>query len=346
MKCSVRCAWLLAILATSVAGRAQQPENQPAKPAVESKPAATAQPAAAEAPTKPVVTLIEPGAEPRQVLRLKPAIGLSQTAKLRMVMGMSMKMEDNELPSQTMPAMVLTYTMKTTSVSPEGDIGYDLAFNACDVEENAEAPPQMIEMMKKALVPISKITGSGVVTARGFNQDVKLNIPSDLDPTSAGVMEGMKQQMGQLGAPLPEEAVGAGAKWTVATKLKSQGLVLDQVAKIELLSVTDSVAKMKMVMDQTGAPNQTIKGPGMPEGVSILVESLKSSGSGDVEQPMAAMSPSIATLKIVTDMAMKMSQGGDDQKITQKITIEVKLSPGEATEKPAEKAIETPAPAK
>jgi hypothetical protein len=98
-----------------------------------------------------------------------------------------------------------------------------------------------------------------------------------------------------------------------------------------------------MNIEQNAAANQEIKAPGLPEGMSIKVESLKSVGSGEMEQAMASMAPAMATSKIVTDMAMNMDQGGGPQKMTQKITIEVKLQPGDAAEKSAEKAPEAPA---
>jgi hypothetical protein len=258
-------------------------------------------------------------------------VGLSQTAKVRMQMGMAMKMGDNDLPSTNMPAMLMSFTMKATSVSAEGDIAYELAFSNCGVEESPDANAQMVEMMKEAMAPMSKITGTGVVTSRGFSKDVKIKIPDDMDPTAAGMMDGMQQQMGQVGAPLPAEAVGVGAKWTVATKLKSQGLDIEQVARVELVGIKDGIAAMKVGIEQTAPPNQTIKAPGMPEGMSIKVDSLKSSGTGEFQQSLALMTPSSGTTKIVTDMALQMSQGeGEGQKMTQKVTVEIKLSPGEA----------------
>lgn len=342
MKLPGQCAWAVMLLSSMC--WAQPPANPLAKP--ESKPA-DVQPAVepAKPAEVPVVKLIEAGAEPRQALRLKPAMGLAQATKLRMVMGMSMKSEEmGEFPSPPMPPIVMSYTLKAVSVSPEGDVGYDMAFTACGIEENAESPAEMVEAMKAALAPMAGITGSGVVTARGFNKDIQIKIPEGVNAAAGGLMDGMKQQMSQMGTPLPEEAVGAGAKWTVTSKFKSQGLAIEQVATVELISLIDGVAKMKMSVEQTAPANQTIKTPDMPEGVNVQVESLKSSGTGEFEQALASMAPRAAESKLVTNLEMKVTQeGGKAQKMSQKVTVDVKLLPVEAAKPAADKPDEAPA---
>jgi len=53
-------------------------------------------------------------------------------------MSMSMKVDDTDYPSPTIPAILLTLTTKVASVAPEGDIRYEIAFSDCAVEgENA-----------------------------------------------------------------------------------------------------------------------------------------------------------------------------------------------------------------
>lgn len=329
---------------TGLAGNvwAQEPANPLAKPQPE--PAKAPEAPKDTAPPVPVVTLVEAGAEPRQAMRLTPAAGQEQAVKMRMLMSMSMKMDEMEYPKQAIPGIVMTFKTKVTSAETQGDIRYEFAFAECTVEEGGDAVPQVAEMIRSAIAPFSKITGTCLVTSRGITKDAKLVVPDNMDPGAASMLEGMKQQMGQMGAPFPEEPVGVGAKWKVATKVKSQGMTIDQTATVELLEMKDGVAKMSLLVEQA-APAQKINAP---NGGEVDVKSYKASGSGKVEQKLAALAPSNSTMKMATDMSLAMNQGGEAHTMTQHIGLEMTFAPAEAApaEKAADKPTEKPDPTK
>lgn len=302
---------------------AQQPEA--VKPApVEQK---------VEAPAAPEITLVEAGAEPRRELRMTPRADVTETCTMRMKMSMTMKMGEQEMPAQDMPAMVMVMGMKVGSVSPEGDISYDLSVSDCRVEAGAGGNEMMVQAMSEALLPLKRLTGTGVVTSRGINKAVKLKFPEDMPEAAAAAMGGLTDQMGQIGSPLPVEAVGVGAKWRVKTKVKSQGLSIDQTATYTLKEIGDGgLLKLDVVMEQGAAP-QKVNSPGIPPGIDVELKSLASTGNGSSEFVLTSIVPRKVEMKTSTDLAMKVSQGTEVSDMKQSVKVEMTMTGGEA--KPA-----------
>ena len=265
--------------------------------------------------------------------------------KMRMLMDMGMKVDDTEYPKQAIPAIVMTLNTKVVSVSPEGEIRYDIAFSDCSVEAGGEQP-EIAEMLKDVLAPLSKVSGTCLVTTRCFNKETKLNPPEGLDASSSSMFDNMKQQVGQIGSPFPEEAVGVGARWKVSSKIKSQEIGVDQVTTVELLEIKDGVARMSVSLEQTASAGQKLTPPGLPPGASLEVQSLKPTGSGKMEHALASVAPVSSAMKMGTDVSMKVVQGEEAHTMSQHIGLEMIISPGaeaDKAEKPAEKPADKPA---
>jgi len=297
---------------------------------------ASAQPAAVEpkvdgqttTPAAPEITLIEPGAEPRQELRITPRIGLVQTLVMRMQLTMSMKMGAQEFPTPAMPAMLVTMEMKVGEVSPEGDISYGLRVTDATVDAGPDGEGIQAELAE-ALEPVKKLTGGGVVSSRGITKSVKLAFPADMPSATAQAMSGLTDQIGQIGSPFPAEAVGIGAKWRVKSKLKSQGMSIDQSSTYTLKDFRDGTAFMEMTMEQTAAP-QPVAAPGLPEGVTLELKSLASTGTGSTEFPLSWIVARKGTSKASTELALKITQGEQASDMTQIVKVEVTITGEEA----------------
>jgi len=161
--------------------------------------------------------------------------------------------------------------------------------------------------------------------SRGLNKEAKFTAPADMGPGAASMLDNMKQQIEQIGTPFPEESVGAGAKWKVTAKVKSQGIVIDQTATVELLELKDGLAKMNVVIEQAAA-NQKISSPDLPEGATLEVVSLKSTGGGKLEQTLGAVAPTSSAMKLTTDTTIKVSSAEGAHSMNQHLEIETTMS--------------------
>src|SRR5207245_919833 len=123
--------------------------------------------------------------------------------------------------------------------------------------------------------------------------------------------------------PLPEEAVGPGAKWEVKMPLKSQGMTLDQTATYELVSIEDERVTAKTTLAQTAA-NQQIQSPAMPN-LKLDLTKMNGTGAGDVILDLGRLVPVAGNVKLHSEMSMGMNTGGEKQSMDMKLDLTVHL---------------------
>jgi hypothetical protein len=100
------------------------------------------------------------------------------------------------------------------------------------------------------------ITGHSTMSNRGIVKDLELEIPDAVSPQVRQMMDSMKQSFAQLSAPVPEEAVGVGAKWETKTRLAVNGPVIDQTATMTVVALAGNKATLDVKLVQTGKPQK------------------------------------------------------------------------------------------
>src|SRR5262245_1669276 len=181
------------------------PLPDPAKLAEQPSPAAESPP-----PAGSTVTLLSPGSEPRRRLRFHVAPGAKQTGTMRMKMAMDMRFGGNA-QSVDMPTIVNVIESTAKRVTAGGDIDYEFAITDVDIG-NDGGNRAIADGMKGMLTSMKGLGGTITITSRGFTKSVNISIPPGVNPQVAQMMGQMKDMLGQLSAPLPEEPVGVGGR--------------------------------------------------------------------------------------------------------------------------------------
>ncbi len=284
----------------------------------ESRPGETAAPAQA-----PQVKLLEPGAEPRKELRLHPKPGDKQAFTMTLKMAMAMKA--GEMPEQMvkMPPIKLTMDVTVKNVSTQGDITYELVMGEATVSDEAGVMPQVAEAMKSAFAGLKGKSGKGTISNRGLSKGLEFKAPPGADPQLGQMMDEMKQSFADLTVPLPEEAVGPGARWEVKMPLKSQGMTIDETATYKLVSLEGERVTTRSAVSQT-AGNQKIQSPAMP-GLKVDLTKMTGNGTADVTSDLGQLLPLTGTADLHTERAMGMNAGGQKQSMTMKMDVNVRL---------------------
>jgi len=128
-------------------------------------------------------------------------------------LGMGMKIGEMENPAMKLPGMTMTLSSTIKAISPQGDITSELVMTDADIADEPGVMPQVIDAMKASVAKMKGLSGTGVTSDRGVNKGVQINMPNGADPQMRQVMDQMKDSLSNLGTPLPEEPIGAGAKW-------------------------------------------------------------------------------------------------------------------------------------
>jgi len=271
---------------------------------------ATSEPAVASPAAPPVakspVKLLDAGAEPRTVLRLHPVAGDQQAITMTMKMGMFMSVAGNPMPATDLPSMIMSM---------------DVAVK--DIAAGTNTLPAVATAMKTALASINGMTGTGKMSSCGIVKSVEMKPPATAAPQISQTLDQMKDSFSSSATPLPEEAVGPGAKWEYKTRLKSQGMNIDQTITCELVSIDGDVLTLHSTLVQNAA-NQKISNPAMP---GLKMDLTKMTGNGTIASTLnlGKLMPQSATVDSKTEVAMAMNVGQQKQAMDMKMNIHVAI---------------------
>ena len=166
------------------------------------------------------------------------------------------------------------------------------------------------------------MTGTGRMSDHGIVKGVEMNLPATVAPQLSQTMDQMKEAFASATTPLPEEAVGPDATWEFKTKIKSQGMTIDQTCHYELVSIEGNRLTLRSTVTQN-ASNQKIQSPAMP-GLKVDLNHMTGTGTGSSTFDLAHIMPAAATLAQKTDINMGMNVG--QQKQVMDVKTDLKLS--------------------
>ncbi len=305
-------------LAQRLAAQTQPPPGAVGNTTASQAPEARGEaPAAAQASTLQV-KLLEAGAEPRKMLRLHPKPGDKQTLSLTMKMVGETEVGGVETPPMKMPGIRMTLDSTVQKVSDNGDITYQIVMGDTSVIEEPGERPEVAEAMKAAFAGGKGLSGTGTVSSRGFGTGVEFKAPAG-NPLTRQFMDQMKELFTQLVIPVPEEAVGPGARWEVKMPIKAQGMTIDQTATYQLVSFDGERITIKSVMVQHAA-NQKVQNPAMP-GVKMNLTKMVGNGSAEWTFDLTHVLPIAGTSNDHSETSLTMSMGGQQQAMTTKMDV-------------------------
>lgn len=308
----------LSLALVAVVGAAPQTAAPQAPPAVtmEGYPAAGA-------PSK--VTLISPGAAPRVPLRYTIANAAKDHLAMSMDTSMQIDMGGMAMPQMTMPTMKTGADLSVSGVSATGDVTYDIALSGLTVD-TSNVDPQLAAMFQGMDADYKSIKGSATVTNRGVPVSSQLDTASVANPQLKQMLGSLSTSLQNLSLPLPEEAVGVGAKWEVRSTTNAGGLVTFQKATHEIVSIDGKTITLKTTTEGT-APPQPMTNPALPPGTDVRLQKLTASGSGTATLHLDSLVPT-STASVQNNMVMALTMGGDSQTMTTTVTLKIGISPG------------------
>ena len=275
------------------------------------------------APPKPLVTLLDAGSEPRTVLRLHPVAGNKQSFIMTMKMGMDMGATGGLSPNMDIPAIVMNVDVEVQSVSAEGEINYAFVYNDVTIAASTNTLPAIAAGMKAALAGIDGMSGTGLMSDRGVIKKFEMKLPATAAPQLSQFTDQMKDSFSGSATPLPDEAVGPGARWEYKSRQKTQNMTVDQTITYKLVSVDGDRLTLRNVISQS-APNQKVQNTVMP-GLKSNLTKMSGNGTGSTTLDLGKIMPVSATLEDKTEIAMGMNLGGQQQNMEMKMKINVTI---------------------
>jgi len=274
----------------------------------------------------PKVELLSPGSTPLRLLRLTPKAGVRELMMLTTTMGTGMNFEAGKAPPvMTMPPIVLTCEVVANEPAADGSFERHFTILAAAVDPDPAFPIDLAVALASAVEPLVGLKGWSRMNDRGITLASNIGLSPNADPATRQLIDNLAESLTQLGAPLPLEAVGVGARWRVVSELQGEARVRQttMVALTELVGVN---ATLRLDISQT-APRQRIKAPGLPATTVVELVSLEGEGDAEVAIDLGKLVPDASHLDMKT--LVKALVTGDDQKLPLALqtTLSVDIAP-------------------
>ncbi len=266
------------------------------------------------------VELLEKGSAPHRQLRFTPKVG----DKVSKVMGMKMSQTISMpgIPAQTpeVPGQQMFIDVETKKVASNGDIDY--AFTYKDIKIIADKPSPIVSTTEQMMKPMIGSSGTGTMTNRGISKQAEYKAPEGLNPMAKGLIDGMKDSMSKASTPVPDEAVGVGAKWKVVQELNANGIQLTQTTLSEVTEITSTGFTLKTTITQS-APAQDVKNPLLPASATMKLDSLATDGNGKSVFEFNSVFPKSSTVNIKSKTSMKLTINGQNTTMGTDMSMEM-----------------------
>jgi len=288
--------------------------------------------AAAKDLPAPTIKILDAGKDPKFPIRIKVEKGMTEELLMTMRMSMSIEMNGAALPPTTIPGQQMTIQTKVIDVAEDGDISYELVFTRVEIVEQEGVPAAQVEMTRSILQTMVGLKGTAVVSDRGITRRIELEKKEGLNPQVAQILQGMSSSIQSFSFPLPEEAVGTGARWEVKKQVEMQSIRLKQTSVYELALITGSLRKLKVTMEQS-ADEQKISPPGLPAGTQVNLQSMASKGAGEILLDLRRIVPRTSKIDVESESQMAIKVGEQEQQMRQKIKMAMEITGRESKDK-------------
>lgn len=264
----------------------------------------------------PTVKLIDAGKNPTKPLRFTVKKGLKKVVVTTMKMGIEMDLGAGGSQAQNMPVLEMIFDMKVTDVLPNGDVRYEMVFRKPRAIPDAKIPAQMVTAINEAIKDLAGVKGFSLVSNRGFVKEASFDVPPNAPAQAQQMLRSMEQSFAQLSAPMPEEAVGVGAKWETTTALNANGIAMNQVATNTLVGLSGNKATLDIKLVQTAKPQKITT-----NGITADLQSYVANGGGSTTIDLSALMPTNGSM----GMASEMKMGAAGQTILMKLSLDMKI---------------------
>jgi hypothetical protein len=267
------------------------------------------------------IVVHDAGAKPREQLRFALAEGSSQHATMTLQMGMAMTVNGRTAPTTKVPPMQMGMAVAIPEVAENGDVTGTFRYDNLKVLGKGAIADQM----EAGLAPLAKVTGTIRTTNTGKLIDSDLDIPGDLNPTLKALMESMKEQLGNMMVPMPDEPVGVGATWTVHTESAIGGIKAEIEYSYTLVEHTGNRVVLSASYVQS-VQEQDADLPTMPAGATTHVYASKVTGFGRTVLDLTDLFPVESSVETLGPVHMLVTQDGEKTDLVQRMHIKMKLS--------------------
>jgi hypothetical protein len=249
----------------------------------------------------PELKVISTGTGNKEKLRFTPKVGSKQTVNITLNKDTLMSIGEFKMPRAKLPAYIITLDSTVTKVDSNGDIHYDIDYSNVNIKGDAQTQPELIRVISSQIGQLENFKASAVIDNQGRTKEINYVIPSTVDVNIKFLVEQLSNSLQQVSSPVPEEAVGTGAKWQVSSDTSINGINLTQTTNYELVNVKNGVATLNVNLVQQEKSSQEIDYPGLPLDGILTLQSFKGNAKGTATIELDKVMPVSSELSLLAD---------------------------------------------
>jgi hypothetical protein len=264
------------------------------------------------------VTLIQPGAAPRQTLRYHLTRGARTTSELVYDVGLK-----NDGEGGAMPALVVELDTTVDDVLADGTAKLRITVIRARVRDRPErAEPR--DLLRDQAAMLQGVVITEMLAPDGKVTDAHLQTAAGLPDRSRAQLESLSQSLELVAMRLPTEQVGVGATWRERKVLPEGGIRATAETTYTLLSLTGDTVAYANTGLSTGAP-QTVDQDGTK--IEITNTRGRSDGQGTVDLARYALDVT-STSSFMTTMNVDAPKGTPGAgSSTVEVSMAIRLTP-------------------
>lgn len=265
------------------------------------------------------VTLLDPGAEPRNSLRLDYDASCAVLVTFDQVQELEQVVGENPLPAAG--AVGTTLTMRMTA-EPAGGGNYRVNAEIVGAGPAEDTDPVMAEALEQELGALIGVSTTAELDPQG------IPVPGTAEVTNVerfGAMaEMVEATTAQAASPFPAEPVGLGAVWETSNTIEIQGMLATTVTTSTLTEVEGSLITVDITGKQTVNEDAVMTMPGVSAPVLAWDTTVFGTSQFDLKSPAPVRSQSN------TEAFQSFAFGDEtlDQEISMSMSIASTLEPG------------------
>lgn len=240
------------------------------------------------------------GGSPRAVRRYNLEVGSEASLVLAMDMDMTVDIDGLVVP-MVLPRMEIGLDSVVTGSNAMGfEVTADVT--RCDAVGRPGADEAVVAALADTLGEMVGLRTVSTFSPTGTALGAHTSVPADASAELRGHVDSVNDSLSQLGLILPDQAIGAGAVWTRATRVGEDSFPLVMVTRSELISASRDVLEVRTEVSQFRVD------PDAAPQAGTQVLRFEAGGQGATTQSMREAVP--RTSHFAVSMALDLSADG------------------------------------
>jgi len=200
------------------------------------------------------IQVLDPGSEPRQVLRYHIPEGATEQLDMTQRVETTIILGGQPMGSPTAFPIATRMSFGPASSSADGNLHLPFRIDSMELGRGEGMTEATQAAAAAAVAPLVGTTGAEEMDARGRVTNSTIDVPEGVAPAMAETLENMRKAMVDAGVPFPEQAVGVGARWQVRKHVTRRGLLIETVSTYTLRELNADGGRFDAVVSGSAPP--------------------------------------------------------------------------------------------